>query len=81
MAAGYKPKTEVDLAWDVVKKGVAARVNLEVGIYRARRTNELLTEYWKEFKTGLVNGNVLQLEPGFDTWVKDALGTVDAVSK
>jgi hypothetical protein len=77
MAFGYKPKNEVDLAWNAIKQVVNAKVNMEVAIYRERRKNDLLSEIWPQFKDALTSGEILELETESSNWVRDALQTVD----
>ena len=71
----FTPKTEDELAWDLVKAAVRAKVNLEVAAYRNRRVNEILGELWPAFQASLNGEEILQIEPDYGTWVADALET------
>lgn len=71
--ARYREKDEVDLAWNAIRRAATARVDLEVKTYRERRLNEVLGELWRTFSRSLSQGDVLELEPEYEQWVKDAL--------
>lgn len=69
----YRPKTEDQLRWDMVKATVNAVVGLEVAAYRNRRKDELLSQLWPEFQAALQGETVLELDPQQERWVRDAL--------
>lgn len=71
--ARYREKDEVDLAWNAIRRAATARVDLEVKTYRERRLNEVLGQLWHTFSRALSMGEVLELEPEYEVWVKDAL--------
>lgn len=69
----FTPKTEEELAWDLVKAAVRSRVNLEVAAYRNRRVNEILAELWPAFQASLNGEDILEIDPEYETWVAGAL--------
>jgi len=73
MSMSFTPKTEEQLAWDLVKAAVRARVNLEVANYRNRRINDILAELWPAFEAALMGETVLELDPEYETWIQSAL--------
>jgi hypothetical protein len=75
MGLDFTPKTEEELAWDLVKSAVRAKVNLEVAAYRNRRVNEILAELWPAFQASLNGETILEIEPDYGTWVADAIET------
>lgn len=74
----FTPKTEEALAWDLVKAAVRAKVNLEIAAYRNRRINEVLSELWPAFQAALSGEELLELEPEFESWVRDAVEATEA---
>lgn len=68
----FTEKSEEQLAWDLIKAAVSAKVGLEVAAYRNRRKNELLTELWPLFEASLAGEEVLTIDPEFDSWIRDA---------
>lgn len=77
----FRPKTEDQLAWDLVKAAVTAQINLEVAGYRNRRRNELLGQLWPEFQASLNGETILELEPEYARWVSDAIGAASEVQR
>lgn len=75
---GYRPKTEEELAWDLVKATVTAAVNLEVAAYRLRRRDEMLSELWPAFQASLNGETVLAIDPERERWISDAVAAVEA---
>lgn len=73
----FRSKTEDELAWDLVKAAVRARVNLEVSSYRNRRVNEMLTELWPAFQASLSGETILEIDPEYETWISDAIASVE----
>lgn len=73
MSIAFTPKTEDELAWDLVKAAARAKVNLEVAAYRNRRVNEILAELWPAFQASLNGETVLEIDPDYAAWVQDAL--------
>jgi predicted LPLAT superfamily acyltransferase len=73
MSMSFTPKTEEQLAWDLVKAAVRSQVNLEVANYRNRRINEILAELWPAFEAALMGETILELDPQYETWVSNAL--------
>ena len=71
--ARYRTKDEVDLRWNAIRRAATARVDLEVKTYRERRLNEVLSELWTTFSRALSAGDVVELEPEYEQWVKDAV--------
>lgn len=74
----FTEKTEEQLAWDLVKAMVRAKVYLEVAAYRNRRTNELLAELYPLFEASLSGEEVLTIDPEFDSWIRDAIDSIPA---
>lgn len=64
--------------WNAIKKFVAARINLEVAIYREKRTNELLDELWPQFESALQSTEGLK-EADVKQWVEAALLSLPAL--
>jgi hypothetical protein len=71
--ARYRTKDEVDLRWNAIRRAATARVDLEVKTYREKRLNDVLSELWTTFSRALSQGDVVELEPEYEQWVKDAL--------
>lgn len=69
---GYTPKTEDQLQWDLIKAAARAKVNVEVADYRNRRLNAILSELWPAYRAQLSGEVMLELEPEYETWVRDA---------
>lgn len=69
----FTPKTEEQLSWDLIKACARGKANLEVAAYRNRRINEILSEVWPAFQASLAGEEVLELNPEYAEWVKDAL--------
>ena len=68
----FVEKSEEQLAWDLIKAVVSAKVGLEVAAHRNRRKNELLAELWPLFEASLNGEEVLTIDPEFDSWIRDA---------
>lgn len=68
----YIEKSEEQLAWDLIKAAVRAKVGLEVAAHRNRRINEMLTELWPLFEASLNGEEILTIDPEFDSWIRDA---------
>jgi hypothetical protein len=77
MSISFTPKTEDELRWDLVKAAARAKVNLEVAAYRNRRVNEILAELWPAFQASLNGEEILEIEPDYAEWVRDALVVSD----
>lgn len=77
--ARYRSKDEIDLAWNAIRKIAEARLNVEFAIAKERRKNEILTQLWGEFEKSLARGEVMALEPEFETWVRDALSGIPII--
>ena len=56
---GPRKKEPVELAWSAIKRAITARVNYDMQVEREHRLNDALDEAWKEFKTGLDQGQIL----------------------
>jgi hypothetical protein len=80
VSVSFTPKTEEQLAWDLVKACARGKANLEVAAYRNRRVNEILAEVWPAFQASLAGEEVLELSPEYENWVKDALEAVDEIA-
>lgn len=77
----FTPKTEEELAWDLVKAAVRAKVALEVAAYRNRRVNEILGELWPAFQESLNGETILEIEPDYASWVADAIEVTSEASR
>jgi len=73
--ARYRTKDEVDLRWNAIRRAATARVDLEVKTYREKRLNDVLSELWTTFSRALSQGDIVELEPEYEQWVKDALNS------
>ena len=73
----FTEKTEEQLAWDLIKAAVRAKVNLEIAAYRNRRVNEMLTELWPLFEASLNGEEVLTIDPEFHSWIRDATANLE----
>ena len=76
---GHKKKGKEELAWSAIKKMVAARVNLEITIYRERRMNEILDGLWKQFESEMQAGRLA--EGDMAKWVEAALKEMPALEQ
>ena len=68
----FTEKTDEQLAWDLIKAAVRAKVGLEVAAYRNKRQIEMLAELWPMFEASLNGEDVLTIDPEFDSWIRDA---------
>lgn len=71
--ARYRTKDEVDLAWNDTRRRITNELDIQIKAWRERALNELLGNAWEEFKGALVSGEVLELEPTYTQFVREAL--------
>jgi hypothetical protein len=71
--ARYRKKDEVDLAWNALRAAATARINLKYKILREREVDDVLGQLWTKFERSLASGELLELEPEYERWVRDAL--------
>lgn len=71
--ARYRTKDEVDLRWNAIRRAATARVDLDVKTYREARLNEVLSQLWTKFSIALGQGDIVELEPEYESWISDAL--------
>lgn len=62
--AKYREKTEADLAWDRIRRGVQYRINEAAANWRDAKLNEVLPPLQDAFEAALLEGTVLELEAG-----------------
>lgn len=60
--AKFKEKTEVDLAWDRLRRRVQYAINEAAATWRDAKLNELLPPLQDQFETAVLKGTVLELE-------------------
>ena len=71
--ARYRLKSEEEMAWNAIRRAVAARVHLEAAAWKEKRLNDLLPSLQVEFQRTLNAGNLPELEADYEQWVEDAL--------
>jgi predicted RNA-binding protein Jag len=71
--ARYRGKDSTDLAWNAIRRAITAKVDLEVKTWREHRLDQELTDAWSKFAQALSRGEVLELDPVHESWIKDAL--------
>ena len=69
----YIEKNEVQLRWNAIRRAATARIDLEVKTYRERRLNVVLAALQDRFTASLDQGELLDLEPEYETWIDDSL--------
>lgn len=78
--ARYRSKDEVDLRWNRIRRRITRELDLQIADWREEALNELLTGAWEQYKRSLQTGDVLELEAKYESFVKDVLDDVVAVS-
>lgn len=71
--AKYILKSETDLRWNAIRRAATARIDLETKTWRERRLNEVLDNLWQQFSAALNRGDLVELEPEYEIWVRDAV--------
>jgi hypothetical protein len=71
--ARYRQKDETDLRWNRIRRRLTMELDLQVRDWREEALNRLLAGAWSEYVKALGNGDVLELEAHYDTWVAQAL--------
>ena len=71
--ARYRTKDPVDLAWNAIRRTATARIDLKYRMLREEELNEVLSQLWTKFSMALGRGEVLELDPEYEQWVRDAL--------
>lgn len=78
--ARYMVKNDTDLAWNHIRRVATAQVRLEARAWEERRLNEVLAPLQERFEAAITSGELRELEPGYETWVKDALTVATTIN-
>jgi hypothetical protein len=71
--ARYRSKDDVDLRWNRIRRRLTRELDTQVADWREEALNNLLSGAWEQFKTALQQGEVLELEASYETWIARAL--------
>lgn len=71
--ARYRQKDDTDLRWNRIRRRLTMELDLQVKDWREEALNRLLSGAWTEYVKALGDGEVLELEAHYDTWVAQAL--------
>lgn len=71
--ARYRQKDSVDLAWNQLRRAATARIDLKYRTLRENELNDVLSQLWGKFEQSLGSGELIELEPEYEQWVRDAL--------
>lgn len=74
--ARYRQKDGVDLAWNQIRRALTRQLDTEIGGFRERALNKLLSGAWEKFSASLSRGEILTLESDYESWVDRALSEV-----
>jgi hypothetical protein len=70
----------VDLRWNRIRRRITRELDLQIADWREEALNELLGGAWTQYQKSLQTGEVLELEAKYESFVKDVLDEVVAVS-
>ena len=71
--ARYRSKDEVDLRWNRIRRRLTRELDIQLADWREEALNHLLGGAWEQFKDALQQGETLELEASYETWVAQAL--------
>lgn len=74
--ARYRTKDAVDLSWNRIRRRITRELDTQIAEWREQALNDLLASAWEKYKTALGNGEVLELEARYETFVGQALADV-----
>ena len=71
--ARYRQKDETDLVWNRIRRRITRELDTQLIDWREEALNKLLSDAWIKYADSLDEGNVLELESEYETWVAKAL--------
>jgi hypothetical protein len=71
--ARYRHKDETDLRWNRIRRRLTTELDAQIKDWREEALNNLLAGAWDEFAKALNEGDILELETEYETWVARAL--------
>jgi hypothetical protein len=71
--ARYRQKDDIDLGWNNVRRRITRELDLQIAEVRERMLNDLLGAAWNQYKASLAKGEILALEPKYETFVAQVL--------
>lgn len=71
--ARYRVKDDVDLGWNALRRAATARIDLKYKTLREHELNEVLGQLWAKYAHALSRGEVIELEPEYETWLRESL--------
>ena len=71
--ARYRTKDPVDLAWNALRRAATARLDMKYRTLREEELNQVLSQLWTKFSLALGRGELVELEPEYEQWIRDAL--------
>lgn len=67
--ARYRLKSDEEIAWNVVRRAVTARLRLQAAAWVEKQLNDLLPPLQVEFSRMLQRGEMPVLEPEYEEWL------------
>ena len=71
--ARYRTKDPVDLACNALRRAATARLDMKYRTLREEELNQVLSQLWTKFSLALGRGELVELEPEYEQWIRDAL--------
>lgn len=71
--ARYRSKDETDLRWNRIRRRITRELDIQLADWREEALNNLLSQAWTKYAASLSTGDVIELEPEYETWVAKAL--------
>lgn len=71
--ARYRDKDETDMAWNRMRRRITRELDTQIQDWREIALNTLLASAWDKYVASLNSGEVLELEPAYESWVSQAL--------
>lgn len=71
--ARYRNKDDIDLTWNRVRRRITRELDTQIADWREEALNKLLGDAWVRYAQSLEQGETLELEAGYDSWVTQAL--------
>jgi hypothetical protein len=75
------PKNDNDLAWNHIRRVATQQVRLAAAAWTERRINEVLSPLQERFEAAITSGELLELEPEFESWVTETLDEARKIPK
>lgn len=71
--ARYREKDETDLRWNKIRRRITRELDIQISEWREEALNVLLADAWRRFVEAMNDGEVLQIEADFHTFVSQAM--------